>query len=173
MKRKYIGPDKQGQIELRRLFHIDDLGRLIRLAPSGHCHPGEIAGTIQNNRYRAVSFRGARELAHRLAWLYYYGEWPADDIDHINGNRDDNRISNLRLASRSQNNVNSVVPKNNTSGHKGAYYDKRRGHWVAEIWVYKRKIWLGSFPTTAEAGAAYQGALRLHYGEFAGRVTIE
>jgi hypothetical protein len=167
MKRKHTGPDEAAQALLRKTYGVDDLGRFVRILKHRRWHIGGIAGTIQANGYRSIGFMGRLDLAHRLMWLYYHGEWPDSDIDHINGNRDDNRISNLRLATRSQNNVNSIVPKNNTSGYKGAYFDKRRGLWYAEIWVYKRKVFLGSYQTSAEAGAAYNAACLLHYGQFA------
>lgn len=100
-------------------------------------------------------------------WFWVKGYWPKVDIDHKNGNRDDNRIENLRLAVRSENNINSVIPKNNTSGYKGAYLDKRRGRWASEIWVFKRKKFLGYFDSAAEAGKAYAEAAKDFYGEFA------
>lgn len=147
-------------------------GRIFRQRDShkGRWKAGKTSGHVSKiNGYRYIVVERKQHLAHRLAWLLHYGWMPEDgiDIDHINGDRDDNRIENLRLGSRSQNNVNSKTPKNNTSGFKGAYFDKRRGKWAAEIWVFKSKKFLGYYSTPKEAGAAYQTAAQRFYGEFA------
>jgi len=75
--------------------------------------------------YVSTPFR-KKVLAHRLAWLLYYGEWPSGDVDHINRNRSDNRISNLRQLNRSQNLLNMDTPL-----LKGIFWDKRRGKWYS------------------------------------------
>lgn len=79
---------------------------------------GSLAGTDQNQGYRHIAIAGRKHLAHRLAWLYIYDEWPAGNLDHINGIRNDNRISNLRIASPSQNaaNAKSKAPRSRASG---------------------------------------------------------
>jgi hypothetical protein len=105
--------------------------------------------------------------AHRLAWLYVYGRWPEGELDHVNTDKMDNRIGNLRIATRSQSMGNVGTPKHNTSGLKGAYWDKRAGRWLAQIKHQKRQHHLGYFDTAQEAHAAYaKAALRLH-GAFA------
>lgn len=105
--------------------------------------------------------------AHRLAWLYVYGEWPDGVIDHINGDATDNRIVNLRVATQAQNSANQGKQCRNTSGYKGVYWDKRRSKWMAQIGVQGRYKYLGRYDTAEEAHEAYrEGCLRFH-GEFA------
>ena len=118
--------------------------------------------------YRMINIGGALFRAHRLAWLYMTGEWPTTDVDHINGNRADNRWSNLRLASRAENNANAGLPKNNTSGVKGVSFDpKRKRPWRAMISKDNRSRLLGDFSTKEEAATAYQQAAMEQFGEFA------
>lgn len=105
--------------------------------------------------------------AHRLAWLYIYGQWPEGDLDHINTDKMDNRIANLRIATPSQSMGNVGKPKHNTSGLKGAYWDKRAGRWLSQIKHQRKQHHLGYFDTAEEAHAAYvEAATRLH-GDFA------
>ena len=79
------------------------------------------------NGYKVGSVFSKRLLAHRVAWAIYYGVWPEDCIDHINGDRSDNRISNLRDANKSTNGMNRGPQRNNSSGMKGIYFDQSRG----------------------------------------------
>ena len=126
---------------------------------------GRIVGSKMKNGYLYITLNRRQILSHRAIWVMVYGVNPDCDIDHINGDREDNRLTNLRLATRGQNNINSLKQRNNTSGHKGAYYDKRRGYWNAEIWVDNKKKYLGGFPTAEEAGAAYLAAAKKYFGE--------
>lgn len=101
---------------------------------------------IPGSRYRA--------LAHRVAWCIFYGTWPENQIDHINGDRADNRIANLRLSSAIANARNQCLHRANTSGICGVYYDKSVGKWSAQIIVSHKRIYLGAFETKSEAAAA-------------------
>jgi hypothetical protein len=105
--------------------------------------------------------------AHRLAWLYVYGEWPSFQVDHVDGNRQNNAIANLRLATPSQQGANSKTKKK--IGLKGAFRDKRlKGKpWYSEIKVNGHRISLGRFATEQEAHEAYCAAASEHFGEFA------
>jgi hypothetical protein len=105
--------------------------------------------------------------AHRLAWAFAYGEWPTGYVDHANGDWRDNRISNLRIASKSQNAANSGVFAHNTSGLKGASWSKRYGKWVAQITYRGSNRFIGHFRTAEEAHAAYCDTARRLQGEFA------
>lgn len=107
-----------------------------------------------------------RFLAHRLAWLHEHGTWPNCELDHINGIKDDNRIANLREATRSQNMANAPKPLTNTSGAKGVCFDKKNGKWMAYIQVNKRFRNLGRFETKDEAVAVRQAVARETFGEF-------
>ncbi len=99
--------------------------------------------------------------AHRLAWFYVYGTWP-DEIDHVDGDRANNRIANLRPATRTQNNVNSRLRKDNTSGFKGVSWDVGRGKWTVR--VGKRS--LGRFNTKEEAIAVRRVEAGKVFGEY-------
>lgn len=114
---------------------------------------GYMSGTLLRKRY----------LAHRVAWAYYYGSWPESEIDHINMVRHDNRISNLRPASKSENMCNRGKQSNNTSGFKGVSFHKATGKWDARICVNNNKKFIGLFETPKLAHDAYcQKAKELH-----------
>jgi hypothetical protein len=132
------------------------------------------AGSINKvSGYRYVKVRQKLKLAHRVAWAIYYGEEPAKGvlIDHINGDRLDNRIANLRLASYSQNSANAKLHTRNTSGFKGVAKVVRIGRWTgrwqASITVRNKQMNLGYFGTAEQAHQAYLAAARKYQGEFA------
>lgn len=132
---------------------------------------GDIAGGPHCRGYWWMSIDGRRYLAHRVAWLHVYGEWPALQIDHINGIRTDNRIANLRQATQSQNNGNCPAHSRNQSGHKGVCWSKRRMKWVAQIMVNGKSSHLGYFDDVEAAAAVYRQALERHHGRFANHVS--
>ena len=101
---------------------------------------------------------GKRYLGHRLMWLYVYGDFPVEDIDHINRNRSDNRICNLRLVSAAENKQNQNLYKNNSSGYRGVRIYKPSGKWVAVIKANCKRFHLGYFKTQDEAIAMYESA---------------
>ena len=114
---------------------------------------GDEAGYIRDGKYRMIKIDGRPYYAHRLAWFYMYGVWPAKIIDHINGNKQDNRIANLRNASMSQNKSNGETYANNTSGYKGVVKCGKR--WKAQITHNNKVIYLGLHDTKEEAHQAY------------------
>lgn len=127
---------------------------------------GDVCGVVCSEGYVKISFAGVKYYAHRLALAYVNGVMPPDQVDHINGIRDDNRISNLREATGSQNGMNKPVQKNNTSGFKGVSWNKDRGKWAASVHINKRKIHLGLFDSLeSAANAAASARISLH-GEF-------
>jgi hypothetical protein len=126
---------------------------------------GDVAGSVDRLGYRRIALDRRDYKAHRLAWLYMTGEWPTSDLDHINCDKDDNRIANLRLATEAQNGANRRKNSNNTSGYKGV--SSSRGRWRAEIRVNGRARRLGHFTDPAAAHAAYVAAAEKHFGEFA------
>jgi len=95
-------------------------------------YSGKEITTIDGKGYRVLSILGKRYLAHRLAWLYVKGEWP-NVIDHINGDRLDNRFANLRNVTNQQNHMNCKMAVNNTSGATGVYKNKVRNIWCAQM----------------------------------------
>jgi hypothetical protein len=86
-------------------------------------------------KYRIVGCKGGYTYAHRLAWRLHYGEWPASEIDHINGDSTDNRIENLRLADRAGNNQHRGKFQNNSSGEPNVSWDKKSGGWRVDVMV--------------------------------------
>lgn len=121
--------------------------------------------------YVGISYRRLYEsrnfAAHRVAWALHYGEWPTEDIDHINGDPTDNRIVNLRLATDSQNLRNARRRSDNTSGVRGVSWSKKSRKWYAYINVGGRMIALGKFTDKAKAVAVRRAAALHHFGEYA------
>jgi hypothetical protein len=126
---------------------------------------GDIATGEDGQGYLRLTICGERHRAHRLAWLYVYGFWPNDLVDHINMDRSDNRIENLRLATKSQNASNSSKRPSNTTGFKGV--TRSRGRYVAQIKANGKVRRIGSYETPEEASLVYQVAASLLHGEFA------
>lgn len=106
-------------------------------------------------------------MAHQLAWLLSHDEWPPRNIDHIDMDRANNRLSNLRLATPSQNGANRGRQKNNSSGLKGVAWNKGAKRWRAQIKANGKRRHLGYFDTAEEAHAAYQEAAASLFGDFA------
>jgi len=122
---------------------------------------GYLLGKFQQNDLKA----------HRVAWIVHYGSLAADtEIDHINGDPSDNRIANLRLATRAENGRNTRIRVDNTTGFKGVCKIKGRNKWRAQIKVGNRKGAYGLFDTPEDAYAAYCKASAELHGEF-GRVA--
>jgi len=128
---------------------------------------GSIAGTVRPDGYRGIRIDKRHYFAHRLAWFYVHGEWPALYLDHINCDRADNRIKNLRVATRSQNHANVGRRSHNTSGFKGVTWHKRDRHWRSQIKHAGTLHHLGSFSDPALAHEAYCRAARQLFGKFA------
>lgn len=128
---------------------------------------GDIAGNVNHRGYRSIWINGLQFFAHRIAWAMSYGEWPELDVDHINQNKSDNRICNLRHASRSENMFNRGKNKNNTSGIKGVVFCKQTGKWRAQMMMNRKSVNIGRFATKEQAAEAYLQKAREHRGEFA------
>ena len=136
------------------------------VSPAKNVFVGSVAGNISNIGYRVIKIKGKSYKAHRLAWLYEYGKFPIQQIDHINGNRSDNSIVNLRLASQTQNSQNKIRKPKNKSGYKGVSVE-RNGKFRAHIRVNRKLVSLGTHETAKEAHAAYCNAARELFGEYA------
>lgn len=151
---------------LRELRTYDPATGLFSFARQGGGHfAGAPCGKTTSQGYTRIVVDGGKYMAHRLAWLWMTGEWPEDQIDHINGDRSDNRWPNLRAATASINVQNIHAPKSNnkTSGVLGVRPCGAR--FEANIGHNYRRIYLGRFDTADEAHAAYLTAKRrLHPG---------
>ena len=126
---------------------------------------GDAAGCPGGGGYLLISVQSRLYRAHRLAWLYVYGEWPKDQLDHINRNRSDNRISNLRDVSTKQNQQNAGKRSDNTSGHAGVSWYKRISKWQAKITHNQKDVHLGYFATIEAAIAARKAAEKLYWAD--------
>lgn len=113
--------------------------------------------------YRHGTIFGVHHLAHRVAWAISHGAWPAEDTDHINGVRDDNRLQNLRAVPRQENCRNSAVRRDNSSGVLGVSWSTRDKKWRAQIRVGGRQLCLGYF-STLDAAAESRAAASARYG---------
>lgn len=129
--------------------------------------PNQLAGTNTSDGYRQIKWGGHVFRAHRLAWLYVHGAWPKAEIDHINGDGRDNRLRNIREATRSQNLGNTRRRKSNKSGRKGVTWTAHANRWSAWIGVGGHTKHLGYFETADDAHAAYVTASKKAFGEFA------
>lgn len=150
-------------IKLRELFDYDGkTGVLVWRVGTGGRHVGDMAGTKDRAGYVRVQARGRLWLAHRLVWAYVHGEWPRGQIDHINGDRADNRIANLRDVSPSVNRQNMrAATRMNKTGFLGVHIQD--GRYKAAITIDGKRTGLGSFGTGEEAHAAYLAKKRLHH----------
>ncbi len=129
---------------------------------------GKVVGsTFLPKGYRVLTIENKKQLAHRIAWAHFYGEWPAKQIDHINLDKADNRIANLRAATHSENQWNRGANEKNGCGFKGVKRQSNWNSWMARITVHRKVIYLGCFPTAEAAAAAYSAAALQYHGQFA------
>jgi len=179
----HISKGKELPIDfLHECFSFDPLrGELIwNVRPEGHfktlkgCRvfnskcSGKPAGSAHNRGYLAVNIYEVAYLIHRVCWAMYYGQWPDSDLDHINGNKSDNRIENLRAVTRETNSRNQKLRSNNSTSCMGVTKD--RGAFRVRINVDGKRISVGSYPSLEDAIIARKEAERKHeYHENHGR----
>lgn len=149
---------------LRELLHYNpETGAFTWRESRGRVSRGNTAGTKDRKGYLMIRIAKMRYFAHRLAWLYVHGTFPTDCIDHINGVPEDNRISNLRPASRAQNNQNRSQNSKRQSGLTGVWWCESRCLWESSISSGGTRHFVGYFKDKAEAHTAYKNAkARLH-----------
>lgn len=153
---------------LRLVLHYDPETGIFtwKVRAANSIKVGDVAGCLGSSTgYLQIRVHSRDYLAHRLAWLYVYGNWPEDQIDHINRIRTDNRIANLREASHKQNLQNASKRSDNTSGHTGVVWNKQCSKWRAKIRHNYREIHLGLFTDLAEAIAARKAAEKLYWAD--------
>ena len=134
-----------------------------KIRPSKAVKAGDAAGCTEKRiGYVTIGIAKRVYKAHRLAWLYVYGQWPIGLIDHVNGNKADNRIENLRDVFADGNAQNVRVPnKRNKSGFMGVIWFQNK--WRASMSVNGKSKWLGDYSTPEEAHQVYLEAKRKHH----------
>ena len=158
---------------LKEVLRYDpDTGQFTWLVQRNQMAVGSVAGTNHPNGARMIWIDGVSYYAHRLAWLYVYGKWPTHDIDHIDRDRSNNRIRNLRDVTESVNLQNQCLTgRKNSSGLLGVCWYSRYNKWNASIRVNGRSINLGYFCTKEEAHALYVRAKTKHHPGFVKELT--
>lgn len=156
------------QARLKELLHYSPETGVFtrRVATCSRVKVGDTAGSTDTHGYRQIGVLGEHHLAHRLVWLYVHGTWPRGDLDHRDRVRSNNKLGNLREASRVENNSNVSLRKDNLTGFKGVSWSKLNNRWIAQCQVTKRKYHLGLFDTPEEASVAYQAFAKEYHGEF-------
>lgn len=157
-------PPKLEPLKLHEHFEYRD-GRLYWRASYRDRFKGWECGSIDTKGRRRVSFGGRTYGAHAIVFAMHHGRWANGQIDHINRDKLDNRIENLREATNAENSRNRVNTRLPKSGARGVSYHK--GRYIARITINGKSINLGSFDDCSTAAAAYAAATRIHHGEFA------
>lgn len=154
------------------LDYNPDTGDFIWKVRRPRRNPGDVAGSPHNRGYHKVAVAGKYYQAHRLAFLFMTGDWPTGVVDHINGNKLDNRWENIRDVTQSENMANQSLYKSNKSGVPGVTWDPRRAGWIAIIKFRKETRWLGFFCDWFEAVCARKSAeINLGFHENHGRAA--
>lgn len=155
---------------LRHLFEADaDRGVLIRkVTRAPNARAGALVGSVDGRGYLHVTIGKSIYRVHRIIFFLHYGYDPDTHIDHIDGDRLNNRPSNLRPATDQQNAGNVLRSfRHNTSGFRGVSRNSKTGKWHAQIKLFGKQTYLGRFDTPEEAARCYDAAARKHFGAFA------
>ena len=128
---------------------------------------GNVAGWTRKDGYSFIRLNNKLYRTHRLAWLYMYGSFPKNEIDHIDGNPNNNRINNLRLSNSTQNKCNTRLRKDSTSGAKGIHWYKAYEKWQVKLTYNKKTINLGYFKDFFEACCVVASERNKIHKEFA------
>lgn len=152
---------------LKSILTYDPISGLFNWKISiGGAKKGSIAGKLDKDGYVRIGMLKKTFAAHRLAWLYQYGEWPPELIDHINGMVADNRISNLRLANFSQNGMNRKVSSNSSSGVSGVQKGRSYGEWIVRVKILGSIRYFGTYDDIELAALVSEGVREKYFGEF-------
>lgn len=152
---------------LKELFEPDfENGLLYRKVRQSNNPAGTLAGSRNKQGYMRVGIDGRQEYTHRILWAMYHNEMPNDTLDHIDTDRSNNRIENLRIATQSQQCHNMNIPKHNTSGVKGVSFCKLTGKYRAELKFKRVRVFDKKFNTIEEAKEALILARKEFHGDF-------
>lgn len=162
MENEMVSYDRANEL----LVYDPALGTLTWKVGRSRMKAGDVAGSITRKGYVSLSIDSRQYMAHRIAWLLHYGEWPEKQIDHKNRIRHDNAINNLRLATNGQNShyAQRKIPP---SGYRGVHFSKSAKRWCAHIMSNGKTIHLGYFDEVEKAAEAYKLAALKYHGEFA------
>ncbi|WP_241622504.1 HNH endonuclease [Rosenbergiella australiborealis] len=153
---------------LKSILHYDPCtGLFTHKTQRGGVKKGSLAGNKNKSNYVVIRINHKAYRAHRLAWLYTYGMWPTGMLDHINNDRSDNSIYNLREASNSENNQNKNLAKNNLCGIKGVFWNKHKRRWEASCSLNGKRYVLGRFKNISDAEREVRLFREKAHGEFA------
>ena len=153
--------------QLKEMFdyHVD--GHLVwKIKPAFRVKIGDKAGSVNSQGYYQISLKGSKFKVHRFVWLWHGYELD-DEIDHIDGNKANNKIENLRAVKKSQNQWNSKIRKDNKSGAKGVYWFKELKKWKVDIRFNGKRKYIGVFEDLELAELAAQEARDKYHGKFA------
>ena len=157
--------DRLTQDLLRELFRYKN-GKLYWRVGRKGVRRGGLAGWVEPDGYRAIGIDQRAYKAHRLIWLYHYGEWPENHIDHVNQDRLDNRIENLRDVTNAENQKNRRINSDNTSGFTGVLWYKSSSKWAGRVKHEGKQIHLGMFADKEDAAlAVYAARMQLGFHE--------
>ena len=162
------------QAELKEILHYaPDTGEFTWLIKTGpRSVIGSIAGSLDAYGYRCIKLHGKNYKSHRLVWLYHTGEMPISELDHRNQKKADNRIENLRVATRSENVQNTPTRVDNTSGHRGVVWNKHNKNWVAQANVSGVRKFLKASIYKEVAIAAYEAFAKAEFKDFYNPGTV-
>lgn len=153
--------------KIRELLAYDpETGRFTWLVDAGSVRAGDEASSMTIAGYSRVKLDGVHHYLHRLAWAFVHGEFPESDLDHVNMVKSDNRISNLRLATKAENQMHRGIPKNNTSGCKGVTWNATKGKWSVRCAANGKRKHLGYFDDVASATSVYKQYAPSIHGAF-------
>jgi hypothetical protein len=156
---------------LREVLDYDPLTGIFawKISPRYGLQIGSLAGNVDVHGYRRIGIDGESFRASHLAIFYVTGEWPYGEVDHVNndGPKADDRLCNLRSASKQENGANRGKNRNNTSGYKRVSWAGWANKWRTSVKVHGRQIHIGYFDTRQKAHLAYRDAARKHFGSYA------
>ena len=157
---------KLTQEYIQSLFNYGDGFLYWKINKSQRIHIDDKAGTLNNTGYYSIGINGKIYRNHRLIFLYHYGYLPKQ-LDHIDRNKLNNKIENLREATQSQNMMNRKSFKNTSSQYKGVTWDRKNQKWLSQIKINKKLIHLGRFKFETDAAKAYNIKSIELFGEYA------